>query len=290
MCARGASPCCASTRGPASSWRAARRPRAAKGGGARGRLSVAINLDRRPDRLAALGRLDELRGWERLAATDGRELSWRALADDGLVHADAIREAQWAEQHSVPTICRATGSFSPHLTLSAAGCALSHRRAWQRLRQSGREWALVLEDDISAVAPCFADKVDALARALPSTWQVCWLGYHESTGRLLPAAAPPEFCELPPRAAITGLFGYLLRASAAARLLAPGAVFPLRHQVDVAVCGFRFAAAARFALAPRGVLLAAPKSEEGACDTDVQTLGAAGRSAHAALPPTMMRL
>ena len=36
--------------------------------------------------------------------------------------------------------------------------------------------------------------------------------------------------------------------------------------------------------------VAAPKSEEGACDTDVQTLGAAGRPAHAQLPPTMMRL
>ena len=59
-------------------------------------------------------------------------------------------EARWAERHSMPTICRKTGSFSPHLTLAAVGCGLSHRKAWQALVDDGRDYALIMEDDLSA--------------------------------------------------------------------------------------------------------------------------------------------
>ncbi len=255
-------------------------------------LAIAINLDRRTDRLQALRRHEALRGWERLAASDGRDLSWDALQADGLVHAAAVREARWALAHRVPTICRATGSFSPHLTLSAVGCALSHRRAWERLHSHGADWALVIEDDVCAVAPLFVQKLLALVRQLPSSWEVCWLGYHESSGTLLPAAAPPAFVELAARVAITGLFGYVLRRSAAARLLHNSSgVFPLRHQVDVVLCAARLGPATKFAVPADAVLLAAPKSEEGACDTDVQTLGEPRVRAHDQLPSRgMLRL
>ena len=255
-------------------------------------LAIAINLDRRTDRLQALRRHEALRGWERLAASDGRDLSWDALQAGGLVHAAAVREARWALAHRVPTICRAAGSFSPHLTLSAVGCALSHRRAWERLHSHGADWALVIEDDVCAVAPLFVQKLLALVRQLPSSWEVCWLGYHESSGTLLPAAAPPAFVELASRVAITGLFGYVLRRSAAARLLhSSSGVFPLRHQVDVVLCAARLGPATKFAVPADAVLLAAPKSEEGACDTDVQTLGEPRARAHDQLPSRgMLRL
>ena len=38
------------------------------------------------------------------------------------------------------------------------------------------------------------------------------------------------------------------------------------------------------------VLVACPKSEEGKCDTDVQTLGQPSQRAHAAMPKGMMIL
>lgn len=225
--------------------------------------------------------------WERLSAVDGRALSWD---ETPCVAVQAVREAQWAAQAGVPTICRRTGSFSPHLTLSAVGCALSHRTAWERLAsQTTHSWALVLEDDVSGVAAAFEVQLHRLLSALPPSWQVCFLGYHESTGRLLRPEEAPRVLEVPERAAVTGMFGYVLTRAAACSLLR--SVFPLRCQVDVALSALHaWPAASRFACAPDAVLLTAPKSEEGACDTDVQSLGDPAEEAHRALPEGMLRL
>ena len=68
-------------------------------------------------------------------------------------------QARWASSREVPTICRASGSFSPHLTLGAVGCALAHRAAWERLAAStSHDWALIAEDDLHAVAQPFASR------------------------------------------------------------------------------------------------------------------------------------
>ena len=77
-------------------------------------LALAINLDRRADRLAAMGLLGWSLPWQRLPAVDGRALSWASLSSD--VHAEAIREAEWAEEKQMPTICR-----SPEASVPAAG-------------------------------------------------------------------------------------------------------------------------------------------------------------------------
>ena len=123
---------------------------------------------------------------------------------------------------------------------------------------------------------------------LPSTWQICFLGYHESQGRLLARRAAPSLIEVPGRSCITGLFGYLLHRTTAAALLS--SIFPLRHQVDVAVAIRGWEPGTRFAVAPDAVLLTSPKSESGSCDTDVQTLGVDGAQAHANFPEGMLRL
>lgn len=260
-----------------------------------GPLVLAINLERRADRIERLRKLDWSVKWERLPAVDGRLLSWDSV-DCSLIHPEAAREAAYAEAQTLPTICRHTGSFSPHLTLAAFGCGLSHRAAWQCLAEDDgvavgggrRDWALILEDDVSGVAKDFEAKLAAVVRGLPPTWGICYLGFHESQGTLLAKAAAPQVMELDPRQAVTGLFGYVLRRSAAAALL--GSVFPLRHQVDFAMCGHQWGAGARFVVSPQAVLLTSPKSEEGACDTDVQTLGSPEREAHRAMPASMVRL
>lgn len=311
--------CCAHGTRRAGAWRPARRardPTAAKASvvsstsgasePARARpkpsvsaLTLVINLERRPDRIAALHKLKLGFAWERLDAVDGRALSWDALGAGGsspyagLVQADAIREAAWAAQHNMPTICRRTGSFSPHLTLGAVGVALSQRKAWQKLLEcadGGPQHALIMEDDIATIAPDFSAQLARLLKALPSTWHICFLGYHESTGRLLPASRPPRPMELPNGTCVTGLYAYLVHRRGARALLASGGLFPLRHQIDVAASQFAWPRAARFALDPEGVLMTSPKSEEGKCDTDIQTLGAPTERAHASLPRTMLRL
>lgn len=257
--------------------------------------ALVINLERRHDRLRALRSLRWDVGWHRVAAVDGRRLSWDSLVSAGLVNPAAAAEARWAEAHAIPTICRRTGSFSPHLTLAAVGCALSHRAAWERLLQSetgGPEtsWALVCEDDLCAAAAPFEAQLRAVVRALPPSWQMCFLGYHESSGVLLPPGAPPTLVEVPEGAVLTGLFGYLLSRAAAAELCADAQLFPLRRQIDVALALRAWPRGSRFAVAGGNCLLASPKSEAGACDTDVQMLGDPAREAHAALPRGMMRL
>ncbi|KAL1524133.1 hypothetical protein AB1Y20_019042 [Prymnesium parvum] len=252
-------------------------------------LALLINLSRRSDRLLAMRRLPWALAWERVDAIDGRGLSWEQLRADRRVHRDAIREGEWAEAERVPTICRKTGSFSPHLTLAAVGCALSHRLAWERVAgEASQEWVLILEDDIDSVCDGFEQQLNKVFAALPSTAQICFLGYHESTGHLLQPRASPSLVEIPGQSAITGLFGYLLHRRGAEALLS--SVFPLRYQVDVAVAVRGWAPGTRYAVSPDAVLITSPKSEVGRCDTDVQTLGPKGVSAHDRFPTNMLRL
>lgn len=264
-------------------------------------LVLVINLDRRADRLEAVQALD----WdgvrvEKMAAVDGSSLSWDELVDRGVVHEEAAKQARWAADEDVPTICRETGSFSPHLTFGGVGCALSHRGAWERLAAEpaaarAHDWVLVLEDDVCAVAGDFARRVQEVLDALPATWQLCYLGYHE-TGGDVPLASEwaggaQAAAEVHSDEGLTGLFGYLIRKSAARQLTAPqGDVFPLRHQVDVALSRRAWPAATRFAVPAAKPLIGAPRSEDGACDTDVQTLGEKGAKAHGALPEGMLTM
>ena len=157
-------------------------------------LTLVINLQRRGDRLRKLrgvlrGRLST---WEIIEAVDGRVLSWKDAAPH--LTAKALADAQWAEKKQVPTICQRTGSFSPHFTLSAVGCALSHRKAWQHLAGSKEhDWALILEDDIACVSVDLEGAVERCVASLPSSWQFCklhGLAYHRTRAPGSPAHTP----------------------------------------------------------------------------------------------------
>jgi len=243
-------------------------------------LTQVINLSRRQDRLRQIRQVlkNKLVPWERVEAVDGRALSWDDVAMH--LHPTALADALWAEAHKVPTICRRTGSFSPHLTLAAVGCALSHRKAWERLANSSADVGLIFEDDVAKVADDFHASVERVLAQLPSTWKLCWLGYHESSGNLAPSDKRLRFHELPEVEGQTGLFSYLLRRSTAIELLQDKDVFPLRHQIDVMLGWRHWGSGTRFALSPEAVLAHSPKSEDGACDTDVQSLGDTKTKAH----------
>ena len=255
----------------------ATRPRISRLELPRSPLTLVINLKRRGDRLRRIRKVlreSGLRHWERVEAVDGRTLSWDGASATTHMSTTALSNARWAECHAVPTICTRTGSFSPHLTLAALGCALSHRKAWERLVASAHEWALILEDDVAAVADDLEAKLERTIATLPSPWQLCYVGFHESSGVLLRTGERLRLSELGPDEGQTGLFGYLLRRTAAVELLSSrGDMFPLSHQVDVMIGTRHWRPLARFALSPEAVLVHSPKSEEGECDTDVQSLG-----------------
>ena len=255
------------------------------------RVNLVINLDRRDDRLANMEALNFPFNWTRLAAIDGRTLSWEHPEVKKHVRPDAVLEARYAESSGLPTICRRTGSFSPHLTLGAVGTALSHRLAWQTLVgcSAGIDYALVMEDDLIGISLDFERKIDRIIHQLPKTWQICYLGYHESNGKLL-GAFTPLVIEITPPACVTGLFGYLIHKKAAAALLNGTSVFPLRHQIDVAMSMHPWPRGSRWAVMSEGSLIISPKSEVGKCDTDVQTLGSPKVEAHERMPNQMLRM
>ena len=60
----------------------------------------------------------------------------------------------------------------------------------------------------------FASRLQRVLAALPPTWQICYIGYHE-TGGEVPSVADwaggVAVAEVHAEESLTGLFGYLLR-------------------------------------------------------------------------------
>lgn len=121
------------------------------------------------------------------------------------------------------------------LTAGEFGCSLSHLNLYRRLLSSGLEEAVILEDDV-AVDLMFPEFLHNLTR-LPARCELL----HFHTG--LP---PAPFSVWGARAVteryrcvrltipMSGSFGYLIRRSAAEKLLASG--YPVRVPADV-LCG-----------------------------------------------------
>ena len=246
-------------------------------------LVLILNLDRRSDRLEALraqSGMQRLR-CERVQAVDGASSSWEGLAP--VLTPTALEDARWAELHRVPTLCRATESFSPYHTRASAACAATHKKAWERLEASSCDVALILEDD-ARVAPDLADAVQQVLGALEQHpfWKVCHLGTHEGGIKLKGANKRAALAdELEQGEVRTGLAGYLVRRSDVRELL--DGVFPLDEQLDVALSQHSFGHGARYELSSRAQLVVSPPSQDGT--TDVQTFGDA--RCHDHLPPRM---
>lgn len=237
-------------------------------------LCLYLNLTRRSDRRSNMESLFAPHDWLRAAMTripsvDGQDLSWPQLVREGLFSQEAWDVARTAESEGQPTIGHEPGSFSAHLTLGGCGCALSHGRAWRALVNSDRSWALILEDDLTAICKNFDEELHRVLLELPESWNMCYLGFH--TGRLLP---PGVHFEGPLQALarhhgwLPGLWGYLVSRAFARRLLQEA--FPLWAQVDTIVGHIATRDIGSYAVPNLQFLLFSPPSEASR-DTDVQT-------------------
>ena len=235
-----------------------------------------INLQRSPQRLANVSTLvpSDL-AWSRCDAVDGRTLSWAALKRDGYVTDTA---AQMGEQN-LPTICRSSNSFSPHLSLGGVGCARSHHDRWLALANSNYRFAIILEDDIDMISPDFCHALSQILQRKPGL-ELCYLGSHECLRTVKTAGARVQVREVREET-VSGLFGYVISRTAAGRL--SGSVFPLSEQIDVALNRLPWGLGKRCAVAFDAPLVTAPPSQD---DSEVQTIG---ENAFASLPPSFAR-
>ena len=235
-----------------------------------------INLRRSPQRLASVTTLlpSDL-AWSRCDAVDGRNLNWPALARDGYV-TDAA--AQLGVQN-LPTICRSSHSFSPHLNLGAVGCARSHHERWLALANSNYRFAVILEDDIDMISPDFCHALSQILQRKPDL-ELCYLGSHECLRTVKTAGARVQVRELREET-VSGLFGYVISRAAAGRL--SGSVFPLSEQIDVALNRLPWGLGNRCAVAFDAPLVMAPPSHDA---SEVQTIG---ENAFASLPSSFAR-
>jgi len=248
-------------------------------------VCLYINLDRREDRkeklLKLLGAVPWLRRkLRRLAAVDGRDFDSAAI--QGLEGEPLpLLVSGAAAAVDVPTVDLRGGGFSCHLSRGAIGCALSHRQAWEKLlelRSNGIEWALVLEDDIVALAPDFETRLADLLSKLPSDFDVCYVGYHGAT----PDGDPLRIlrCGGPPGPEVHGTFGYLVSTAGAQKLLHGSpwreSPFPLAIQLDSAMSRVLGGLKA-WRVARGAALLCSPPSQLATSDTDCQIVCHCGR-------------
>ena len=127
-------------------------------------LRFVINLDSSKDRLVSItSRLRELGvPFERVPAVNGR-----ALSDQ------EISQITYPYNHFESKV-----RFTRELTKGEIGCFLSHRKCWEKLLESDKQWALIMEDDIqiSNIAPPYMLSTDWI----PDQVSICQLSCLEA--------------------------------------------------------------------------------------------------------------
>lgn len=150
--------------------------------------AVIVNLDRRPDRLAACdSKLKSHCPWlqcSRFSASDGRcdQIAFSDVVKSWHTRRNVVyqklrsKRKSWDDLHTY---------HEKHLDLSPGerGCAMSHIRAWRHCLEVCKDDCmplLVLEDDAEPTAEFTTNLKSALA-ALPSDPHVLYLGYSQAS-------------------------------------------------------------------------------------------------------------
>lgn len=168
--------------------------------------SYAINLKRRPDRYRTISKtLQDLANFHRFNAFDGRELKY---------------EGDVAKYYSSDEFTKRSGSV---------GCALSHIHLWRQLvREEVVDQYLILEDDVTVRA----DFREKLLIVKDMEFDILFLGasfqpqyrtnacYDENSSNLSVISWAGHRDRYSWLKYIGGMFGYIIRKSAAVKLLA----------------------------------------------------------------------
>mmetsp|Transcript_85462 Transcript_85462/g.169565 ORF Transcript_85462/g.169565 Transcript_85462/m.169565 type:complete len:436 (-) Transcript_85462:44-1351(-) len=255
-------------------------------------VAVFINLKRRSDRRAKLMHLLSfangplLRHLQRIDAVDARRLAFSdKMVKNNVEHCARARARRSHDLQLCTIVHNGDGqlvNFDDHLTLGAIACALSHRKALQKIASHPTaKWGLVLEDDVNAAVPRVDLTIAGILHKLPHDWDAVCLGYHHAIGKVHPMALATTGCMgmcmsglnvrvLPARGPVYGLGAWMVRKEAAEALLQWA--FPISRQVDYTLTSSLYRWNHKlFVVNEESMLFYAPSSEEG-MDSDVQTM------------------
>lgn len=114
-----------------------------------------------------------------------------------------------------------------YLTKGALGCALSHKKIWEKTIEENYEKTMILEDDITIVES-FEKKLYEILKENQDL-DVYYLGYSQFKGGRFKLES--KVINNPKN--VFGLFGYIINKKAAAEFLK---IFPITKQLDSEVC------------------------------------------------------
>jgi len=187
-------------------------------------VALVINLDKRTDRWKYVQKTVQKVGehLERISAVDGHA-----------VDVDSVR---------LDPVVRATMRLGKRFSLlhidsrGALGCALSHRKAWQRVVELGTP-TLILEDDAEPTE--FASRwIQTAKRAIrDDEWDLVLLGAHKAPSVRASIVTVPSWMET--GAQVTGAWAYVVSPQAARMLLASSDVVTFQADIALHSAGLR---------------------------------------------------
>lgn len=214
-----------------------------------------INLDRRPDRWAAVSHLCKRAALppdliERVPAVEGSEVHVEACYRCGVVSRLGLQRLREPPAHHI---------WGMDLNPGALGCALSHIQLWSRIAASSipsvatatlstpsaaspaKTCYLVLEDDAELVdsetvsssssPPLLEELHRRMERRVPPDWELVYIGGLDTAGQCASLAVAEGVARVPQYHRTTS--AYLVTPLGARRLLAT--CLPLTFQLDTAM-------------------------------------------------------
>jgi GR25 family glycosyltransferase involved in LPS biosynthesis len=179
-----------------------------------------INLDRRPERNKHMKKQFKNLSWkgpiERISAVDGKKLTNDHLS---LFTQQAIQQSTTKHEQFIPGF---------YMTKGGMGCALSHRKIYQKIQQEQYQRVLILEDDVILDSGLLST-LESLNSFIPDDFDILYLGYSESKS----SKSINEYISQP-TGVVFGTFAMILHKRVVNKILN---LFPLFGQIDSSISG-----------------------------------------------------
>ena len=215
-----------------------------------------INLNRRPERnknvTEQVSKINLQYITERVEAVDGSAIDITKIPSDIISIEGKVNAMNDDLKAGLP------------LTRGAIGCALSHKKVYEKIINDNLQSALIIEDDIT-FDDNFMDKLKIISYNTPKEYDIIYLGYSDgSIQHIGPNVTNDTFIKSDK---IYGTFGYIVTKEGAKKLLD---IFPITNQIDSEISA-HFDKINAYALIPeKRLIMSEPSSLTSKFGTDIQ--------------------